>query len=171
MSSALDPAEEREAIQQSLRTGEFDSTAFGSPENGRVVELLMCEHLDLDVVDGPVADARDSDGTPIQIKACQREHANGGGETVPGRWDVWSEPLLRLMADGGRYLLVVYDGDQDPAEVTHADLEDYILAWRVVTADAVGFLVDTNAWHEANRPSKGRKARIFWTDVFGEVDA
>jgi len=159
--------DEREEVQQALRSGNFDTTDFGSPEHGQVVELLMCEHLGLTYADGPVADARDSDGhTPIQIKACQREHANGGDETVPGRWDAWSETLLHLLHDDGLYLLVVYDGDQDPAEVTPADLDDYVLAWKFVDAAEFGELIEPDAWHDGGRPSKGQRARVFWTDVF-----
>lgn len=166
MSSAVDATEQREAVQQSLRNGEFDSTAFGSPEHGTVVELLMCEHLGLTFVDGAVADALDSDGGEWQIKACQLEHSNGGGQTVPGRWDAWSETLLHLLADDGGYLLVVYDGDMDPAEVTPDDFKDYVLAWRFVDAEEFGGLISPDSWHDGGRPSKGEKARVFWTDVF-----
>lgn len=168
MSSVSD---QREAVQQSLRSGEFESTSFGSPEHGTVVELLMCEHLGLAFEDGAVADARDSDGTPVQIKACQRQHSNGGDETVPGRWDAWSETLIHLLADGGQYLLVVYNGDMDPAEVTPEDLDEYVLAWRFMDAEDFGGHIGTDAWHDGSRPSKGQKARVFWTDVFDGVDA
>ncbi|ALJ99705.1 hypothetical protein BGV91_gp42 [Haloarcula californiae icosahedral virus 1] len=171
MSATTTATERREAVQQSLRTGEFDQSGFGSPEHGSVVELLMCEYLGLTFVDGPVSDARASDGTPIQIKACQREHSNGGGQTVPGRWDAWSETLLHLLADGGQYLLVVYDGDQDPAEVTPENLDEYVLAWRFMDADEFGAHIGPDAWHDGNRPSKGKKARVFWNRVFDGVDA
>lgn len=157
---------EREAVQQALRSGEFEATKFGSPEHGTVVELLMCEHLGLAHEDGTVADARASDGRPIQVKACQDEHANGGDERVPGRWDAWSETLLHLLADGGMYLLVVYDGDQDPAEVGPGDFEEYVLAWEFVDAEEFGQLIEPDAWHDHNRPSKGQRARVFWTAVF-----
>lgn len=162
----MSATEQRESVQQSLRSGEFDQTGFGSPEHGTVVELLMCEYLGLSYVDGPVADAHSEDGQPIQTKACRAEHSNGSGQTVPGRWDAWSETLLHLLADGGQYLLVVYDGSMDPAEVTPDDLDEYILAWRFVDAEDFGALIDPDAWHDGSRPSKGQRARIFWTDVF-----
>ncbi|AGC65569.1 hypothetical protein K745_gp44 [Haloarcula hispanica virus PH1] len=158
--------ERRESVQEAMRTGEFGTTDFGSPEHGAVVELLMCEHLGLTFVDGVSVDARTSEGEPVQIKACQLEHANGGDETVPGRWDAWSETLLHLLADDGQYLLVVYDGEMDPSEVSPDDLDDYILAWRFVSAVDFGGLIDPDAWHDGGRPSKGRKGRVFWTDVF-----
>jgi hypothetical protein len=161
----------REEVQESLRTGTFERSGFGSPENGAIIELLMCEYLGLDYVDGTAADARDSDGTPIQIKACQRENSNGGDETVPGRWCAWSQSLLHLLADDGMYLLVVYDGEMDPAEVTPDQIDDYVLAWRFLTAQDFGALIDTDAWHDGGRPSKGDRARVFWTDVFDGVDA
>lgn len=164
-------SEKREHVQQSLQNGEFDTTSFGSPEHGTVVELLMCEHLGLTFEDGAFVDARDSDGTPIQIKACQREHSNGGDQTVPGRWDAWSKALVHLLADGGMYLLVVYDGDADPSEVSPDDMGDYILAWRFLTAEDFGALIPAKSWHDGNRPSKGRRARVFWTNVFDGVDA
>lgn len=162
----MSATDQREAVQEALRTGEFESTGFGSPEHGTVVELLMCEHLGLTFVDGPVVDARDSDGTPIQVKACQVEHSNGGDETVPGRWDAWSEALVHLLADGGMYLLVVYDGDVDPAEVRPEDFEDYVVAWRFLEAAEFGALIGPDSWHDGNRPSKGERARVFWTSVF-----
>jgi len=163
--------ERRESVQQSLRTGEFDTTTFGSPEHGTVIELLMCEHLGLTFVDGPVADARTSDGTPVQIKACRREHSNGGDETVPGRWDAWSETLIHLLADDGQYLLVVYGGEHDPAEVTPDDMGEYVLAWKFVSAEEFGGLIGPDSWHDGSRAAKGEKARVFWTDVFEGVDA
>lgn len=157
---------ERERIQQQIESGEYQTTEHGSPEHGEVIELLMCEHLGLDYEDGVAADARDSDGTPIQIKACRREHSNGGDETVPGRWDAWSESLVHLLHDGGQYLLVVYDGDTDPSAVGPDDLDGYVLAWRFVSAEDFGELIDPDAWHDGDRPSKGDRARVFWTDVF-----
>lgn len=163
MSSA---SEQREAVQEALRAGEFESTDFGSPEHGAVVELLMCEHLGLTFEDGVATDARTDDGQAVQIKACRVEHSNGAEGTVPGRWDVWSEGLVHLLADDGMYLLVVYDGDFDPAEVGPEDFEEYVVAWRFVTAAEFGEIVSGYSWHDGQRPSKGRKARVFWTDVF-----
>jgi len=171
MSTTEDVTERREHIQTKMRNGEFGTTDFGSPEHGCMVELLMCEYLGLSFTDGVVADARTSDGVPVQIKACQVEHSNGGDETVPGRWDAWIETLLHLLADDGQYLLVVYDGDVDPSEVTMDEFEDYVLAWRFMDAADFGALIGPDAWHDASRPSKGKKGRVFWTDVFDGVDA
>jgi hypothetical protein len=158
--------DERESVQEALRSGDFETTNFGSPENGRVIELLLCEHLDLEYVDSESVDALSSDGQHIQTKACRYEHANGGEERVPGRWDVWREGVLSLLHDDGLFLLAVYDGDVDPAEVDRDDLDDYILAWRFVEARDLGALIDADAWHDGGRPSKGQRARVFWTDVF-----
>ena len=121
-------------------------------------------------VDGAVADAEDDDGERVQIKACRRRHSNGGDQTVPGRWDACEATLAELLVDGGKYLLVVYDGERDPAEVGLDDIGDYILAWRFVSAEEFSEIIDPGSWHEANRPSKGRKARVFWSDVFDGVD-
>ncbi|AFD02319.1 putative protein 38 [Haloarcula hispanica icosahedral virus 2] len=157
-------------LQDRIESGEHATTEFGSPEHGKVVELLMCDYMGLDYEDGQFTDSRTSDGTPVQIKACQYEHSNGGDETVPGRWDAWSEALLHLLADDGQYLLVVYDGDIDPCEVDPEDFESYVLAWRFVSAEDFGALIDPDAWHDGNRPSKGQKARVFWSDVFDGID-
>jgi len=156
--------------QDTLASDDHDSTAFGSPEHGTVVELLMCDYLGLDHVDGAAVDARDSDGTPIQIKGCRREHSNGGDETVPGRWDVWSETLLHLLADDGMYLLVVYNDDIEPLSVAPDNFEDYVLAWRFVSAVDFGALISPDSWHDGGREIKGDRARVFWTDVFDGVD-
>jgi len=51
------------------------------------------------------------------------------------------------------------------------DLDEYVLAWRFVDADEFGALIGPDSWHDGNRPSKGKKARVFWTDVFDGVDA
>lgn len=171
MSVESDAADRRETVQESLRTGEFETTSFGSPEHGTVIELLMCEYLGLTYVDGESVDGLDSDGRSWQIKACREEHSNGGDETVPGRWDVWSEGLLDLLHDDGGYLLVVYDGDVRPEDASVENLDEYVLAWKFVDAAEFGGHIDPGAWHEANRPSKGRRARVFWTDLFDGVGA
>lgn len=169
MSVETDAADRREAVQESLRTGDFETTDFGSPEHGNVIELLMCEYLGLEYVDGASVDARDSDGRAWQIKACQEEHSNGGDQTVPGRWDVWSEGLVDLLHDNGGYLLVVYDDDVRPEDATVENLDEYVLAWKFMDADEFGGLIDTDSWHDGGRPSKGERARVFWTDVFDGV--
>ena len=164
--SDAEPGDALAQYQSDLRTdGGHDRTAFGSPEHGTVVELLMCDRDGLDYTDGEHIDAR-RDGTSVQIKACQAEHANGGGKTVTGRWDAWSESLMHLLADDGEYLLVVYDGDVDPCDVDPEEIEDYVLASRYVDADEFGAAIDPDAWHDGQRPSKGDKARVFWTEFF-----
>lgn len=165
MMASSEPVSALEEYQQTLRSGEAETTDFGSPEHGTVVELLMCDHLDLDHNDGPYIDAWDN-GRATQIKACQVEHSNGGDDTVPGRWDAWSEGLIHLLADDGQYLLVVYDGDTDPADVDADDIGDYIRAWRFVDADEFGRVIEDDAWHDGNRASKGQRARVFWTEFF-----
>jgi len=149
-------------VQTSLESGEFDRTGFGSPEHGAVIELLMADHFGFDWEDGRVADARDSDGIPIQIKACQVEHSNGGDRTTPGRWDAWRETLLHLLDENGMYLLVIYDGDVAPEDMTMDD----IVAWKFLVAEEFGSLIDDDAWHDHNRPSKGQRARVSWIHVF-----
>jgi len=170
MSADVDADQKLEDYQDALRSGDHEQTGFGSPEHGQVVELLMCDYLGLEYVDAEAADARTDDGTMVQIKACQREHENGDG-TVPGRWDAWSDSLLSLLYADGQYLLVVYDGESDAAEATVEDLDDYVLAWRFLGAEDFGELIGPDAWHDGGRPSKGNRARVFWTDVFDGVDA
>lgn len=154
---------DRRTIQQALETGDFDHTAHGSPEHGAVLELLFCERLDLEHVDGPYADARDQDGTPVQIKGCLVEHSNGD-RTTPGRWDIWSDTLLQLLADDGDILAAVRD-DRDAHTVTQDDFEDYIQAWKRLSAREFAGLIPGDAWHHAHR-EKGQRARLAWPYIF-----
>jgi len=164
MSTADYPSGDYQAALDAV--DDHEAGRFGAPDHGRLVERLVCERRDLAHEDGTAADARDVDGTPIQIKACRREHSNGATETVPGRWDAWSDGLLHLLADDGEYILVVYDGSFDAQDLTPEDVDDYLLASARLDAVTFGELVDGAAWHDHNRPSKGQRARVFWTAVF-----
>lgn len=164
----MSAAEDLDRLQQQIVDGEIEQTSFGSPEHGRLVELMMCDYFGLEHTDLSDSDARDSDGRKWQIKGCRVEHSNGGDTTTPGRWDVWSDPLVSLLHDDGGYLLVVYNGDIEPGEVTRERFDDYILAWKFVDAADFGALIDPGAWHDGNR-DKGSKARLSWPHVFDGV--
>ena len=138
----------------------------GAPEYGEAVELALCELEDLDHTDGAHADARDEDGTQLQIKGTQRWVDNGDGR-CRGRVTVWSEPLLSLLCDGGEYLVALYDADEfDPAEddPEDVDAEAFISEYVRVSPETVGELAD-GSWVEGHRPEKGEKGRFRWAEL------
>jgi len=142
---------------------------FGAPEHGAALETVACDVNGWEYVDGASADARNADGDGVQVKGCRVEHSNGGDETVPGRWDCWSEPLLHLLHDGGYYLVLVYDGEVDPDDMDADRCDEYVLASRLLTAQEFGQLIDPDSWHDAHR-DKGQRARVPWTSVFDRED-
>jgi hypothetical protein len=84
------------------------------------MEALAVERHGLEPVPGDEVeepDARGTDGTPIEVKACRERIENGDEYGAAGRWFLRKRAHDALLAQDGCYLLVVYDGEADPLEV------------------------------------------------------
>jgi hypothetical protein len=79
---------------------------------GRLVEVKAAERyglvLDHSEIRGVRVDARDSDGTPYDIKGAMSNR-----ETGPGRFRVWKDQHDVLTAEGGGYVFARYKGRKD----------------------------------------------------------
>ncbi|MFB6071123.1 MAG: SWIM zinc finger family protein [Halanaeroarchaeum sp.] len=156
------------------------ATATTSPTNGRApdygdrVEAAVCRRLDLHPVDGEAHDARTTEdtpgdlpvGTPIQIKGAQDKIRNGyddqGNQTyTSGRLTLWSEPLIDLLIDDGRYVVVTYDEDAEPAD------PGFITRLRVLRPEQIGDVAEGSWYDRGDRPSKGDVAKVSWPKVLG----
>lgn len=136
----------------------------GAPTWGELVERWAEEHLGLRIVDGTNYDARTSDGTPVQIKGCQRWTANGyepdgTPKRTRGRFRLWETPLVHLLADDGLYLLVLYDEEADP------ESGEFVERFAFKEPVDVGQLAK-GKWSPGHRPGKGKQAKLPWPEVF-----
>lgn len=134
------------------------TTNGGAPTWGDAVERWAAEHLGLSLEDASSFDARTADGTPTQVKGCREQV----GDEYPrsGRFRLWSEELVHLLADDGLYLFVLYDEEADPSMLEFAE------RFKLVPASTAGELAGGYWSAGSHRPGKGRQAKVPWREVW-----
>ena len=119
------------------------------PAPWRRAETVICERYDLDEEHGSYYDARESDGTPVEIKSCLARYEDGR----IGQFEIWDSQIEELLHDGKVALLVHKSWGGHP-----------IIATRMVRA---GALVGLGTHDRSRHPTMGyeRRHRIEWPDV------
>lgn len=126
-------------------------TASESKYWGRLAEAAARARYALERDHASWHDARTTDGTPVEVKACRRRLVNGRR----GRWWIEADAHDQLVANSGLYALSVYDPqtlDTGP-----------VLATALVPASWIDQLL---TWSPTGGHHKGaRQAKLGWPHV------
>jgi hypothetical protein len=119
------------------------------PAPWRRAESVICDKYDLEEDHGSYYDAREADGTPVEIKSCVARYANGR----IGQFEIWDSQLWELFHHGKFALLVHKSWGSHP-----------IVATRMIHA---GALVGVGTHDRSRHPTMGyeKRHRIKWPDV------
>jgi len=91
---------------------------------------------------------------PVEIKSVVPQHANGGSETVPGRWYIKRQAHEQLLQADGVYYLVIYAPVPETPPV----------ATQITPAARLDHLLE-DRWYQC----RGRDvARLRWNEVIDE---
>jgi hypothetical protein len=117
---------------------------------GQQIEFHLAGRLGFDRVDAEAYDLVGCRGTRIQVKGAMRRLR---AERRRGRLTFWEDPLKELLANGGVYLIVIYEADP---------LRIHYLEERTppeICAHCEGW------WESVDHRNKGRRARRPWSKV------
>jgi len=141
-----------------------------APHWGEAGEAWACDHYDYEYVDESYYDVLDGD-EKIQVKACCRWVKNGydsqGNQTrCRGRFKFWSVDHMELAEDDGRYLLIVYERNED------AEFGIDVVAHDHFDPEEVREVIN-GEWYSENdirESSKGDIYRKTWPAFFDKGD-
>jgi hypothetical protein len=119
------------------------------PAPWRRAESVICDKYDPEEDHGSYYDAREADGTPVEIKSCVAIRPDG----TPGRFEVWESQIDELLVEG-KVGLLVYD----------PDLFHNIVATRLAPIIAILGSGTTVRWQHPTMGCQPRK-RIPWPEL------